>query len=227
MLSITSQPSVEPVTLAQAKAHLRITIDDDDAYISALVTAARQKCESHLDRSFITTGWRQTLDGFPGQFSRFSPALGTFAQGSYGYGMGALFGTIPERLLAGTGEPIVVPKARLIAVSSFTYLDPNTQVRTTLDPSLYTVEPGDGGRISPSYMHVWPTGLVYPGSVVIDLTMGYGPDPSDVPATVAQAILLLVGHLYENREAVSEVAMSELPMGAKWLLASEDWGCRT
>lgn len=226
MLTVTTPPAVEPVDLATAKSHLRVTFADDDAYISALVVAARRKVESYLDRSLVTTGWRVSLDGFPGQFSRFSPALGTFAQGSYGYGMGALYGYIPERLLAGAAEPIVVPKARLIAVSSVTYLDPGTGGRVTLDPSLYSVEPGDGGRISPAYNHVWPTGVVYPGSVQVDFTAGYGPSASDVPETLTAAMLLFVGHLYKNRVAVTDTAAAELPLGMKWLLASEDWGCR-
>jgi hypothetical protein len=226
VLTMVTPPALEPVSLTTAKLHCRVDFDDDDAYITALVTAARQKCESYLTRSFVTTAWAQTLDGFPGQFSRFSPALGTFAQGSYGYGMGALYGYIPERLLAGTSEPVIVPKARLIAVQSVTYLDPTSLSRVTLDPSLYSVEPGDGGRISPAYNHSWPLGLVYPGSVVISLTMGYGPNAADTPATVVQAMLLCLGHWYRNREAVSEASMQELPMGAKWLLASEDWGNR-
>jgi hypothetical protein len=225
VLTVVTPPASEPVDLATAKGHLRVTIGDDDSYISALIGAARWKCESYLNRSFITTAWLQTLDGFPGQFSRFSPALGSFSQGSYGYGMGALYGYIPERLLAGTAEPIVIPKARLIAVSSITHVDGGGATQT-LSPSLYSVEPGDGGRISPAYNTAWPQGRVYPGSVQIALTMGYGPDASDVPPTIKQAILLYVGMLYENREAAAEIEIRELPMGVKWLLASEDWGLR-
>lgn len=43
----------EPVTLAQAKAWLRVTHDDEDDIISALITAARQICEGHISKSFV------------------------------------------------------------------------------------------------------------------------------------------------------------------------------
>jgi hypothetical protein len=229
VLTLVTPPAVEPVSLAQAKLHLRVDFADADALIAALIAAVRLKCESHLDRSFVTTSWLQTYDGFPGQFSRFSPAAGNAGNGYSGLGMGSLYGYVPERFLAGTGEPIVVAKARLIAVQSITYLDPATQARTTLDPSLYSVEAGDGGRISPAYNRVWPSALVYPGSVAIALTMGYGPSAADVPASITAAMLLALGHYYDNCSAVEVgvgVTVAELPMGAKWLLAAEDWGCR-
>jgi hypothetical protein len=225
VLTLVTPPSVEPVSLALAKVHLRVTWTDDDAYITALITAARLKCESHLSRSFITTAWQQTYDGFPGQYSRFSPGIGNFPQGNFGYGTGELYGTLPERYLAGTGAPIVINKARMIAVQSFTYLD-LVGVRQTLSPSAYDVEPGDGGRITPAYLTVWPSGRVFPSSVQIAFTMGYGPLATDPPATIAEGILLYVGTLYENRESVSEVEVKELPQSIKWILNSEDWGCR-
>jgi len=43
----------EPVTLAQAKAWLKVTHDDEDDIISALITAARQICEGYADLSFV------------------------------------------------------------------------------------------------------------------------------------------------------------------------------
>jgi hypothetical protein len=43
----------EPVTLAQAKAWLKVTHDEEDDIISALITAARQICEGYTDLSFV------------------------------------------------------------------------------------------------------------------------------------------------------------------------------
>ena len=48
-------PAVEPLTVAEAKLHLRVDISDDDAYIGTLITAAREWVESYLDRTLITT----------------------------------------------------------------------------------------------------------------------------------------------------------------------------
>ncbi len=64
-LKLVTPPEVEPVTLAEAKAHLRLDTDADDAYVSALVTAARERVELFLRRALITQAFEYTLDGFP------------------------------------------------------------------------------------------------------------------------------------------------------------------
>lgn len=43
----TAPPSAEPITLEQAKAHLRVFHDDDDDYIESLIVVARQACEAY------------------------------------------------------------------------------------------------------------------------------------------------------------------------------------
>lgn len=60
-----TQPAVEPVTLAEAKAHLRVDISDDDALISAIVKASREFCEEYLDRSLVHTQWTMRMDALP------------------------------------------------------------------------------------------------------------------------------------------------------------------
>ena len=64
-LTTTTPPAVEPVTLAEAKAHCRVDTSTDDAYISSLITAAREWCESYCDETFVHTQYRMTLDAFP------------------------------------------------------------------------------------------------------------------------------------------------------------------
>lgn len=58
-------PVSEPVTLADAKTHLRVDVPDDDAYIEALIAVARTAAEDRLQRTLVNTAWRLTLDGFP------------------------------------------------------------------------------------------------------------------------------------------------------------------
>lgn len=65
-LSLVTAAAVEPVTLAEAKAHLRIEPTDDDTLITALIVAARDWCESYANRQYIEATWKYTLDeSFP------------------------------------------------------------------------------------------------------------------------------------------------------------------
>jgi uncharacterized phiE125 gp8 family phage protein len=58
-------PAVEPVSLAEAKVHCRIDTDDEDGYVTALVTAAREYIEEVLDISMISQTWEARYDVFP------------------------------------------------------------------------------------------------------------------------------------------------------------------
>jgi uncharacterized phiE125 gp8 family phage protein len=64
-LQILTPPAVEPVTLADAKAHLKVDVSDDDALIGRLIAAARARAEWHLGRALISQSWRLWLDTWP------------------------------------------------------------------------------------------------------------------------------------------------------------------
>lgn len=55
-------PAIEPVTLEEAKQHLRVDGNEEDSLIAALITAARQKAEDYTRRAFITQTWELALD---------------------------------------------------------------------------------------------------------------------------------------------------------------------
>ncbi|MDD2728318.1 phage head-tail connector protein [Malikia sp.] len=59
-----TQPASEPITLAEAKAHLRLTHDDEDLLVSAMSSSARAACEDRLQRTLITSSWKLTLPAF-------------------------------------------------------------------------------------------------------------------------------------------------------------------
>ena len=58
-------PAVEPVSLAEARAHLRVGIADDDALISSLIIAARRVAEARTGLCFISQRWQAFRDGWP------------------------------------------------------------------------------------------------------------------------------------------------------------------
>ena len=76
-LKTLTQPAVEPVTLAEAKAHCRVDTSTDDAYIGSLIEAAREWCEAYCDETFVHKRYRMTLDSFPTEIELPRPPMAT------------------------------------------------------------------------------------------------------------------------------------------------------
>ena len=62
---LKTPPVNEPMTLQEAKDHLRVDLADDDSYIDVLVKAARREAEEFMERALITQTWELFLDFFP------------------------------------------------------------------------------------------------------------------------------------------------------------------
>lgn len=98
------------------------------------------------------------------------------------------------------GGAVVLAKGRLGSVTSVKYRDA-AGIEQTLSPTSYQVDDvAEPGRVLPAPGTSWPsveTGRV--NAVRIRFVAGFGP-PSDVPAPIKAAMLLIIGHLYEHRE---------------------------
>lgn len=167
ILKRTSAPAVEPVSLAEAKEHLRVDISDDDDLIEGYITAAREYMEGATRRAFITQTWRLSLDAWP------------------------------------QSDEIQIPKPPLQSICSIVYYDADG-ISTTWDAANYIVDTdSEPGRVALAYGQFWPGVTLRPiNAIQITYTAGYGDAASDVPQWVKQAIKLLIGHWYENRETV-------------------------
>jgi uncharacterized phiE125 gp8 family phage protein len=62
---LLTAPAVEPLTLAEAKAYLRVETPDDDDLIAALIAGARIHVEAETRRALITQSWRLSRDAWP------------------------------------------------------------------------------------------------------------------------------------------------------------------
>lgn len=106
---------------------------------------------------------------------------------------------------------IYLPRPPLGAISSITYYDAGG-TQQTLSSSLYQV---DSARLVPL---VTPAvGQTYPttqsgraNAVEVTYTAGYGASHENVPDGIKLAMLLLIGHWYENREEVITGTVSKL-----------------
>jgi len=64
-LKLKTAPAIEPVTLDEAKNHLRVDSAADNILIGNLITTARQLAEKETKRAFITQIWQMYLDTAP------------------------------------------------------------------------------------------------------------------------------------------------------------------
>jgi len=64
-LKLKTDATVEPLTLAELKLHLRVDHTEEDTLIESLGKAARRWVERYTSRSLVSQTWTMSLDGFP------------------------------------------------------------------------------------------------------------------------------------------------------------------
>jgi len=117
---------------------------------------------------------------------------------------------------------ITLPKSPLQSVTSIKYYDIDGTLQTW-SSSKYEVDSSDTipARVSLAESETWPSTRVQANSVQILFIGGYGAAAA-VPDTIKSAMYLLVGHWYENREAVTLAGTpKEVPMAVDALLWAE------
>ena len=120
------------------------------------------------------------------------------------------------------GDYIDVPLPPMQSVASIKYYD-TANVEATMSASDYYVDTqNEPGRVLLAYNKAWPTAsLRSANAVCVEFVAGYGDTAAAVPSRVRQAMLLLLGHWYQNREAALTLARDqaqELPLGVASLL---------
>ena len=203
-LSVLVQPANEPVSLDEAKLHCRIDTTADDLLVSSLIQAAREYVERYTRRALIYTTYRYTLDCFPG--------ANTWSYYS-------------------TDAPLELPRQpvpQIAASGSYSYAMPRIRyydtdgVRQTLTYAGEDFELDLGSnppalRLYP--LTYWPIAEYYRANAVeIDFVAGYGATGDAVPAALKTAILMLVAHWYENRQAVAAGFGAEVPLAVDSIL---------
>lgn len=202
---VTTPPVIEPVTLEQAKSHLRVVgFDDDDADILAYITAAREWCEQGIRRALITQTIKATIQLPEPTEGRLSGVVGR------------------------VGWPIELPMTAAGTLQSVSLAEIETQIATfaslTLNDDYLVDDNSEPGRIwlAAAAIAEWSVSLNYPGAVPrvrVTYVAGYGDAAGSVPYPIRQAILRGVGHLYENREAGGAIPDTLLPIQYKvWRL---------
>lgn len=229
-LIVTKQPDAEPITLAQAKNHLRVSITDDDDYISELITAAREACESFCSRSFAPKSYLMSLDSFPYYTDTVMSQM-AYPPSYYSLPM-------YSTTLWNYSQMIKLYNPPCIEVQGIDYTAPDGTNKTLEQDTDFLLDNiWEPSRIFPKPGAMWPSVLYCPNSVRIRYTAGYGDttstDSAPVDGEIAQgagsqpmprrvriAMRQLIGNWYEQREAVSPQTLKEIPNHVQMLLWS-------
>lgn len=119
------------------------------------------------------------------------------------------------------GPVIELPLPPLQSVSSVQYIDSDGTTQT-LSSSLYHVSTSrERGRVQLNDGETWPDIKTQRlDAVSITMAVGYGASRASVPAPIRHAMLLMIGHWYNQREdVVFGTIANEVPKASEFLLA--------
>lgn len=117
--------------------------------------------------------------------------------------------------------PLDIPMPPLQSIVSVTYYGPD-DVGVVVPTTVYRVDKTTQpfGRLVLKYGQQWPSVTLRTAeAVVVRFTAGYGADAKDVPEITRQALRIMIGHWFENREPiVTGTIVSRIPWSAEALL---------
>lgn len=175
-----TEPATEPLSYSDVKAYLRLNDDSEEAFVTSLITVARQIVEGQIWRPLISQTWAMQFD-----YSE----IGTNIYN--------------------------INKAPLLSVSDVKYYDEDNTLQT-LAASQYEVDIyGSPARFR--LINV-PKLKDRMNALQLNFTCGYT-NAAAVPSPIKQAMYLIIGHLYENRQdVVTGTQVHQIPDSSKYLL---------
>lgn len=185
----TVAPTALPISLAEVKAHLRVTHSDEDAIIASYLRAAVARAEEYTGLGLLQQTWQQTFPAFA------NPML------------------LYRRPLLQIGSPLAAVQVTFIDGSgALQTLDPSVYTVTGFgSDSAY-------GAVRLGYGQIWPTVYSAQDAVIVTYTVGFGTTASSVPEAIRHAILVMVADAYAFRESLYQGSVDEIPFGAEALL---------
>lgn len=180
-LVLKTGPATTAISLAEAKAFLRVDsdYDDDDSYITSLIGVATNVVEQFTRRRLITQTYNIYYDEFPPYMD--------------------------------------LQVGNVASVTHVKYYDTDNTLQT-LDTSQYDVDIRvKPGRIYQAEDGNFPDTYVRANSVEVEFVVGSS--ASDVEDAIKQAMYIVIGRYYENRQdVVTGTIASELPLMVEHLL---------
>jgi uncharacterized phiE125 gp8 family phage protein len=202
--SRVTDPSTSPISLAQAKAHLRLDSDDEDDFVQMLIDVATQMFDGTgkardgiLGCAMMTQTWLLETERWVLPFRR---PLNRLAS--------------DYRIWIEHGPVQTVESIQVYAADALVDW-PQVNWRVGHEDTRSFITLAAGGS--------WPTYDFREDAFQVTFTTGYGDNATDVPAPLRAAMLLMIGHLFENRQSVivsaSRATAIEVPQAVDMLIA--------
>jgi uncharacterized phiE125 gp8 family phage protein len=118
---------------------------------------------------------------------------------------------------------IVIPLAPVSSVTEITYVDLAGDTQTLASTEYLVDALSEPARITPAYDKFWPNVRSQMNAVSIEFVAGYA-TANLVPPEAKQAIIMLAGHWFENREATTDMRLWEVPLAVDALIDTLSWG---
>ncbi len=187
-----SMPEKTAILLDEIKDHLRIDCADENAALGALSATAITLVETYLDMALVERPVVIYLDNWPAQSKAndTDPWWDGVADGAVTtFTRTVLHSDLPVKPLSSIEKiEIKVADGELIEWGN----------------NNYYLKPGLAPSLVRAHGRAWPVPGMGADGIKISATAGFGPDWNHVPASIRQALLMLVAHLYYNRGDTAE-----------------------
>ena len=205
-LQVTTPPGVQPVSLVEAKRHLRVSSSAENANIKDLVAAATAWAERETRRRFIEQVVTLSMDRFP-LSGESVITRGDVFENVFFMSTSGMQRSLDSRA---RDRSIFLPGGNCTAVESIAYLDELGAPQTLTGPT--SAAPGtdyqedltddEGAYLAPPDDSQWPAvDLGVMNAVVITFTLGYSSSGAGVPEDIKQAIKFRIGDLFNHRSS--------------------------
>lgn len=181
ILTLVSESTTEPVTVAEAKTYLRMESTDstaEDVLIGSFITVARRQAENIMKRALISQTRQVIFDDFNSSTEVID---------------------LPRPPLTTVSSNITV-----------TYVK-STGDTTTIGSTVFTIDSdSEPGRVYPAFNNEWPSGVRdQKNAVTIQYVSGY--TTTTIPESITSWMKMRVADMYENREALTDEEIRRIP----------------
>lgn len=209
----TTEPLLEPITLAEAKAHCRVVDDEEeDAYLTALISVARRAVEDSTGRTLIDTVFTQTLREWCPVVNLLRGNAHTIVSIKYDDAEGG------EQTVDAAGYGCQsCGDGEAFAAFYNEFASPDLVDRPFVDRIRIQFTAGYGSAIDPPALALAEAADLEAGNSEAVEAL----HREAVPQTLRQAVLYLVAHYYDNRSPVGiNVNLNKMPFTVESLCSS-------